>query len=50
MPRFVSTIQRINDMDTHENEQIIAEEAKGGWENTDGGLIGDCDAKYRGTD
>ena len=26
-----STIQRINDMDAQENEQIIAEEAKGGW-------------------
>ena len=26
-----TTIQRINDMDSQENEQIIAEEAKGGW-------------------
>lgn len=26
-----STIERINDMDAQEREQIIAEEAKGGW-------------------
>jgi len=26
-----TTIQRINDMDSQEREQIIAEEAKGGW-------------------
>jgi len=26
-----TTIQRINDMDSQENEKIIAEEAKGGW-------------------
>ncbi len=26
-----TTIQRINDMDSQENDQIIAEEAKGGW-------------------
>ena len=26
-----TTIQRINDMDSQENRQIIAEEAKGGW-------------------
>ena len=26
-----TTIQRINDMDSQENEQIIAEEAKSGW-------------------
>lgn len=26
-----STIQRINDMDSQDHEQIIAEEAKGGW-------------------
>ena len=26
-----TTIQRINDMDSRENDQIIAEEAKGGW-------------------
>ncbi|MFH1604994.1 MAG: hypothetical protein ABIH03_13930 [Pseudomonadota bacterium] len=26
-----TTIQRINDMDSQKNDQIIAEEAKGGW-------------------